>query len=123
MERPLVLIVSRDEDTLMLFGTALRHAGFAARELADPSQALAVTLAEQPSLVITNFPTPATEVTVTDVLRGDARTAAVPILSVTSHVFPEDLALAAEAGVTRSLCMPITLRDLVTEVQRITTSG
>lgn len=119
MERPLVLIVSQDEDILTVFGTVLRHAGFATREVPEPSEALAQALTSQPALVITNYPTAHAGETVTEALRGDPRTAEIPILSVTSRVLPEDLERAGEAGVTMSLCMPVPLETLVMEVRRM----
>lgn len=119
MERPLVLIVSQDEDMLTVFGTLLRHAGFATCEVPDPASAMAQALTALPALVITNYPTEHAGATVTDALRGDPRTADIPILSVTSRVLPEDLARASDAGVTMSLCMPVPLDRLVTEVRRL----
>ena len=119
MEQPLVLIVSQDEDMLTVFSTVLRHAGFATRDVLEPSEALEQTLTSRPALVITNYPTAHGGRTVTEALRSDPRTADIPILSVTSHVLPEDLERAHEAGVTMSLCMPVPLDALVMEVRRI----
>jgi CheY-like chemotaxis protein len=119
MERPLVLIVSQDEDTLIVYGTLLRHAGFATHEVPEPAEVLALALEKRPALVITNYPTSAAGATVTAVLRGDSRTAQIPILSVTSRVLEEDLQRASDAGVTASLRMPVPLGDLVAEVRRI----
>lgn len=122
MERPLVLIISQDEDILTVFGTVLRHAGFATREEVDPTSALEHALTASPALVITDYPTAHAEATVTEALRGDPRTAGIPILSVTSRVRPEDLERARDAGVTMSLCMPVALETLVMEVRRITSA-
>ena len=123
MAAAVILIVSRDDDTLAVFGMALRHAGFGVRELREPRAVLDTVLAERPSLVITNFPTAAGETTVTELLRCDARTAGVPILNVTSHVFPEDLRRADEAGVSASLPMPVSLASFVAEVRRLLGTG
>ena len=119
MRAALIVLVTRDEDALAVFGAVLRHAGFAVRELNDPAAALDVVEHELPALVITNFPTIAGEATVTELLRGNPRTADVPILNVTSHVLPHELARAEAAGVTVSVPMPIALAQLVAEVQRL----
>ena len=119
----LILLVSRDEDALAVFGTMLRHAGFGVRELNDPAAALQVVEHELPALVITNYPTIAGDVTVTELLRGNQRTAHIPILNVTSHVLPHELARAESAGVTASRPMPIQLTQLVAEVQRLLGKG
>ena len=123
MQPPLILLVSVDEDALAIFGTALRHFGFGVRELNDPAAVLEVAEREPPALVVTNFPLSAGSATVTDVLRGDERTANVPILNVTSHVLPHELTRAQTAGVTASVPMPIDLRELVAEVQRLLSGG
>ena len=119
METPFVLLVSRDEDSLIVFGTMLRHAGFGVRELKDPAAVLRAVEHELPALVITNFPTAAGDLTVTELLRGHDPTANVPILNVTSHVLPHELARAEAAGVTASVPMPIEFAQLVAEVQRL----
>lgn len=112
-----------DEDALAIFGTALRHAGFGVREVQDPAAALDVAERELPALVVTNFPLDAGDVTVTDLLRRNDRTAGVPILNVTSHVMPEELARARNAGVTASVPMPVDLTQLVAEVRRLLGAG
>ena len=114
-----VLLVSRDRDVRVIFGAALRHAGLEVRELAHPDQVVARVLAERPSLVITDYPTPAGEATVTELLRGDAGTAGVPILNATTHVLPEELDRASAAGVSASLPLPVSLEELVREVRRL----
>ena len=115
-----VLLVSRDEDILTIFGAALRKAGFGVRELREPAAVLDSVKAERPSLVVTNFPTRAVgELTVTELLRHDPGTASIPILNVTSHVLPEEIDRAAAAGVSASMHMPVALSRFVAEVRRI----
>lgn len=115
----MILLVSRHEDTLVVFGDALRHAGFTVREVRDPAEVLRSVATERPSLVITNFPMAAGAATVTELLRSDARTHAIPILNVTSRVLPEELRRASEAGVNASLPMPVSLSQLLAEVRRL----
>ena len=123
MQPPLVLLVSVDEDALAIFGTALRHFGFGVRELRDPAAVLDVVEREPPALVVTNFPLCAGSATVTDLVRGNARTADLPILNVTSHVMPHELSGAEAAGVTASVPMPVDLTELVAEVRRLLSAG
>ena len=119
----LVLLVSVDEDALAIFGAVLRHSGFGVRELRDPAAVLDVVEREPPALVVTNFPLSAGDATVTSLLRGNERMANVPILNVTSHVMPHELAGAQSAGVTASVPMPVDLRELVAEVERLLCRG
>lgn len=119
MPPALILVVTRDEDALRIFGTVLRHAGFAVRELNDPGDVLDVAERERPALVITNYPTVTGRMTVTELLRGNQGTAHLPILSVTSRAMRHELARAEAAGVTASVAMPIELPDLVKEAHRL----
>lgn len=119
MEGPVVLLACADEDSRMVFSAALRHAGYDVRVAPDAESTIAMAAASRPSLVITNFPTFVQGRTLTEVLRGDARTATVPILNVTSHVLPWELECAAAAGVTASLMMPVHIPDLLSKVQYV----
>lgn len=119
MQPALILLITRDEDALTVFGTILRHAGFAVREVKDPGAVLHHVEQELPALVITNYPMAAGDVTVTELLRGNQATAHLPILSVTSHVLSHELASAEAAGVTASVPMPVQLTHLVAEVRRL----
>ena len=123
MQTPIVLLVSRDEDALAVFGAMLRHVGFSVRELTDPATVVQAVERERPALVVTNFPIAAGDTTVTELLRSSERTAHVPILNVTSHVLPHELARAEAAGVTASLAMPARFADLVDAVQRLVRDG
>lgn len=111
-----VLLACNDEDARLVFSAALRHAGYDVRVAADAESTVMMAVASPPSLVLTNFPTFVHGRTLTEVLRGDARTAFVPILNVTSHVMPWELERAAAAGVTATLTMPVELPDLLAAV-------
>lgn len=115
-----VLVACGDVDTRQILGAVLRHAGWRVHEEADPAHAVAAALERRPSLVLTSYPTPAGGGrTVTEALRADGRTAHLPILSVTSRAFPEELARATAAGVTGSLVMPVPPARVADEVRRL----
>ena len=115
-----VLVVSPDADIGEVFAIGLTHFGFQVRVSGDPDAAVTVAIEAAPAVVITNFPMPLADGrTLTEVLRSDPRTSALPILNVTSHVTDHKLAAARAAGVDASLRMPVTLSRLATEVGRL----
>lgn len=116
-----VLLVGFDEDSAYIFATALLRAGFSIRVLDEPGRVIEIAVAERARLVVTNFPTYASgRTTVTEMLRGERRTALLPILNVTSHVFAWELEAAAAAGVTMTLWLPTSPADLVAAAHRLT---
>ena len=122
MEGPVVLVACSDEDSRLVFSAALRYAGYDVRVAPDAESTVAMATASLPSLVITNFPIFVHGRTLTEVLRDDARTATVPILSVTSHAMPWELEQAANAGVTASLTMPVRIPELLATVATVIAS-
>ncbi|HKW49044.1 MAG TPA: hypothetical protein VJN70_16450 [Gemmatimonadaceae bacterium] len=117
-----VLIVSRDYDTRSIFAIALRTAGFAVRELADPDQVVAA--ARGCAIVVTDFPTQTgSGKTVTSLLRSDPLTRNVTILNATTHVSGNELADADVAGVDATLILPDYPDRLVDCVRRLLDKG
>ena len=115
-----VLVVSPDADVREVFAIGLTHFSFEVRVSGDPDAALTEAIEVPPAVVITNFPTTLADGrTLTEALRSDPRTCALPILNVTSHVTDHELAAARAAGVDASLPMPVTLSTLATEVGRL----
>jgi CheY-like chemotaxis protein len=113
-----VLIVSRDYDTRTIFATALRTAGFAVRELADPDHVVAAV--RGCAIVITDFPTETgSGRTVTSLLRSDPTTRGVRILNATTHVWGDELTEASAAGVDATLVLPVFPQRLVDCVRRL----
>lgn len=121
---PIILVVSRDSDTLEVFGQWLGHLGYAVHALADPDEALALARALRPDLVITNFPTPLTSgTTLTALLRATPDLASTKVLSVSSHVMPEEIEAAIAAGVSATVRMPAPLQEVADQVQRLVGPG
>ena len=113
--KPRILVASRDVDTQEIFCAMLRHAGYAVHALQDPDGV--VEEARGCALVITDHPVVARHArTVTRMLREDPGTAGVPILNATTHVLPEELAAAQDAGVSESIVLPMRLDVIVDKV-------
>ncbi|MBX6363201.1 MAG: response regulator [Gemmatimonadetes bacterium] len=115
-----VLLVEPHAEARDIFATVLRHAGYAVVEARDGEDAVRLALASPPDLVVCGFPVVlATGGELGEVLRGHAATARVPILAVSSHVFPEDLARARRGGIDEVLPKPVALARLLEAVERL----
>jgi two-component system cell cycle response regulator DivK len=98
----------------------LRHAGYDVVEARTGEEGLRMADACQPALVVCGFPVLLpTGGQLGEALRKHAATSAVPILAVTSHVFPEDLEQARRSGIDEVLPKPVALARLLETVQRL----
>lgn len=115
-----ILIVTRDPDAATVYGFWFRHLGYGVRAVADPDEALAVARAIGPDLVVTNFPTLLADgTTLTAGVRATPALSDVPVLNVTSHAMPEELAAGFAAGTNAAVVMPVSLQVLADEVRQL----
>lgn len=109
-----------DADALRICDAYLRHHGYDVVTIDEPERALEVARHRRPDLVITTYPTALSDgCCVTEAIRADATLAATPVLSIAGWVRASELADAADAGVTESLPMPVSLATLLDAVQRL----
>ena len=115
-----ILIADADSDTRELYRETLRGTGCDVIDAADGRDALVRALVHRPSLVITETRLPGFDgYALCGVLRRDLVTRSVPILVVTSESRKSDIDRAREAGADSVLIKPISLGDLLAEVQRL----
>lgn len=118
--RRVVLATGTDGDALRICEAYLRHHGYEVVTVDDPELALEAARRCRPDLLITMHPTwLRSGCCVTQAVRADAALAATPVLSLASWVRASELAEAAEAGVTESLPMPMSLAMLLDAVRRL----
>ena len=122
MTRPLIMIVSRDEDTRIIFGAALAHAGYGVRLVADPDSILHAVGEADPAVIVTNHPTRLADGrTVTQAIRTSEASSSIPVISATTRLRAEELRAAAEDGVDVSLPLPLSPANLVDAVSLLLT--
>ena len=116
-ERRTVLVVEDDALLRRMISIFLCAAGYRVCAAEDGLSGLALARDERPDLVLLDLMLP--ELDGWEVLRrikGDARTAAIPVLVLTASVDPAITEQALRLGATRVLTKPIDSRVLVEHV-------
>lgn len=120
MQSKVVLVVEDDPDHRLISTTLLRHHGYAVLEAEDGAEAVRVTRAHQPDLVLMDARLPALDGwSVTRELKGDLATRAIPIIMLTAHTPTAARERSAEAGCDLYLVKPMEPSLVVDEVRRL----
>jgi CheY-like chemotaxis protein len=121
---PKILIV---EDNLMnreLVVTVLEAAGFIVLQSEDAEQALAVAISEHPDVILMDVGLPGIDgLAATRMLKGDPRTAHIPVVAVSAHAMKADETRALAAGCHAYLTKPIDVRSLPMIVRGFVTAS
>ena len=126
-ERPLVLLVEDDRDGRILLAGWLEDAGFRVEQAHNGLQALERACDLIPDAILTELDIPGIDgYELTRRLKGDPRTAAIPVLAVTGYEpFTQDPARADRAGCDAFLAKPCdageltrTLKTLISKARR-----
>lgn len=114
-----VLVVDDAESTRYALSRALRSAGFQTVEVAGGAQAL--ELAEYVSAVVLDVHLPDVHgFEVCRLLRGNPKTAGVPVIHVSAvYVKDEDRAAGEQAGADAYLVSPVDTAQLATVIDRL----
>lgn len=115
-----ILLVEDNAANLRLARDVLRKAGHDVSEARDGDAALRLARAELPDLVVMDVQLPGRDgLSVTQELRADPRTAAVPILALTALAMVGDRERILAAGCDGYLAKPFRYRTLIAEVERL----
>ena len=112
-----ILVVDDDAVNRAVFGAALRKAGFEVVLAAEGSEAIAITVAAAPDLVLLDYMMP--EMNGPEVLsrmREQERMRDVPILMVTASALQEHMDVSRDAGADEYLVKPVDPRVLRAKV-------
>jgi DNA-binding response OmpR family regulator len=116
-ERPLVLVADDDEDILLLVTTTLTRAGFEVIQARDGKQALDLTRAEAPQVVVLDIAMPELDgLTVLRRLRADAATADLPVVLLSARAQEADVARGYAEGASKYVAKPFRPSELVDAV-------
>src|SRR5262245_10964433 len=119
-ERPLVLIVEDQSDLRRLYAQQLTMSGFDVIEAANGSEAVAWTSAHHPDVVLMELSLPVLDGwEATRLLKGDEKTAHIPVVALTAHDGAGDLQQATEAGCDWFVPKPCPPDALIAEVRRV----
>lgn len=119
VSRGKILIAEDDPATRMLLRRILLKERYDVVDVADGRAACAAALRDVPDLVLIDWIMPEMDGReATRALKADPRTAAVPIVMLTSQTEIDEKVLALEAGVQDFLNKPIDPRELVARIEQ-----
>ena len=119
-----VLVVEDNEKSMKLFRDVLQATGHDTLEARSGEQAVELALAHRPALVLMDVHLPGIDgVEALSRLRGDERTAAIPILALTAQAMEGDRERFLEAGFDGYLSKPVDITELLRVVGDYCGSG
>jgi two-component system, cell cycle response regulator DivK len=116
--QPLVLIVDDNERNLRLARDVLQHAGLRTLEADSASAALELAGSELPDVILMDIRLPDLDGTeAARRLKADERTAAIPVVALTSFAMRGDREWFLAAGFDGYLEKPISVREFPAQVR------
>jgi two-component system, cell cycle response regulator DivK len=121
--RPLILIVEDQPELRQLYVQHLAISGFDVIEAVNGADAIESTTARFPDVVLMDLSLPVIDGwEATRRLKGDARTAHIPVVALTAHDGSGELQRATHAGCDWFVPKPCPPDALVTELRRVLAS-
>ena len=120
MSQKTILYVEDNEFNRKIVKQLLAQTKYRLREAIDGETGLRMAQEELPHLILMDVQLPKMSgLEATRRLRADPRTAAVPIVVITSYALSGDAEKAKEAGATAYLAKPYSPRDLLAKIREI----
>jgi two-component system, cell cycle response regulator DivK len=117
-EGPLVLIVDDNEKNRKLGRTVLHHGGFRTVEATTGAESVSLALEHRPDVVLMDIRLPDMDGTeAARLIKEDARTAAIPIVALTSLAMKGDREALLAGGFDGYLEKPISVREFPDQVR------
>ena len=124
MNQKTILYVEDNEFNRKIVKQLLAQTRYRLREAADGETGVRMAQEELPDLILMDVQLPKMSgLEATRRLRADPRTAAVPIVVITSYALSGDAEKAKEAGATAYLAKPYSPRDLLAKIREIVPEG
>ena len=119
MNVPVVLLVDDNEDCRIIYGSTLRHAGYAVRTAVDGFQCLESAASEKPDLILLDIGMPRMDgMEALAELKRDPRTTDIPVVAVSARVNKDQHEAVLQAGFSEVLLKPITPGEILASVKR-----
>jgi two-component system, cell cycle response regulator DivK len=120
----LILVVEDNPKNMKLFRDVLQASGYRALEATTGGRGVELVLERRPDLVLMDIQLPDIDgVEALRRLRGDERTASVPVLALTAQAMAGDSQRFLAAGFDGYLSKPVNVADLLGAVTRICEGG
>lgn len=119
-----ILIVEDNEANRLLAGAVLEREGYRVEMAGSAEEALQKLANGSPDLILMDVQMPGMDgLTLTRRLKGDARTADIPVVALTALAMMGDRERTLEAGCSGYISKPINTRTFATEVSKFLPSG
>ena len=113
-----ILIVEDNAKNLKLVRDVLQVKGYATLEATSAEDGLRLASEKKPDLVLMDIQLPGMNgIDALRVLRGNADTAAIPVIAVTASVMQQDRKLITDAGFDAYVGKPINLKEFLDAVR------
>jgi two-component system, cell cycle response regulator DivK len=117
---PLVLLVDDYADAREMYGFYLSRRGYRVEEAADGHEALTKALGLTPDIILMDLSLPGIDGwELARILKGDVRTAAIPIVALTAHALNGEQERALDAGCDAFITKPCLPQTLAAELERV----
>ena len=115
-----ILVVEDEPEMQQLIAVNLQQAGYRALRAANVPAAETLLREVLPNMVLLDWQLPETlGVTFARRLRGDQRTADIPIIMLTARAQESDKVTALDAGVDDYITKPFSLRELLARIRAV----
>jgi two-component system, cell cycle response regulator DivK len=115
-----VLYVEDNDFNRKIVRQLLAHTTYQLREATDGESGVRMAQEQPPDLILMDVQLPKMSgLDATRQLRADPRTAAVPIIVITSYALSGDAEKAKDAGATAYLAKPYSPRDLLAKIREV----
>jgi two-component system cell cycle response regulator DivK len=124
MSEKTILYVEDNEFNRKIVRQLLAQTKYRLREAVDGESGVKTAQEEPPDLILMDVQLPKMSgLDATRQLRADPRTAAVPIIVITSYALSGDAQKATDAGATAYLAKPYSPRELLAKIREIVPEG
>lgn len=124
MRPPLVLLAIADEDARTIYSLYLAHAGLSVLAVDEAGEALVLAAARSPDVVVAAVALRGADgFALTERLRADPATRAIPVVLVATWDSLVDRLRAQEVGASAFRCVPFPPGVLLDDVRRLAAPG
>jgi len=117
--RAVILIVEDNEANRLLAGAVLEREGYRVEMAENSEQALDMLGRRAPDLILMDIQLPGLDgLSLTRRLKGDKKTAAIPVVALTALAMTGDRERTIEAGCSGYISKPINTRTFAAEVRK-----
>lgn len=113
-----ILVVEDQEDNLRIMRDLLSNAGFEVIEARNGNQAVSVTEAERPDLILMDIQLPELDgLEATRLIKDNPEIGHIPVIAVTSYALMGDNEKAMDAGCDAYFAKPVSPRILLAKIR------